>query len=267
MLNRYRYFFGISLILFSLTWLSCDQGDNNPSGPYDLSYGDSILYLRPQAGDYVVYPTERRDGVYEGFPDGIEIDDHTGAINVSKSETGLRYRITHTAPDGRQTQTLVVISGITFTDKFYNLSQNDSIALPVYNAHPARALPLTGSVFDDGGGANASGCDVRTINGQINLAQTVRNGLFGTNPSNDARRDIDIVYRLNDASGKAVNKLRVRLYYYTSMATVAPDLLETLNDREQLGVFLQSAPTGNTSSARLLREAKPRPPCVIIVGQ
>ena len=76
---------------------------------------------------------------------------------------------------------------------------------------------------------------------------------------------------MNDGSGKAINKLRVRLYYYTSMATVAPDLLETLRDREELGVFLRNnvspANAGNGTSARTLREAKPRPPCVIIVGQ
>lgn len=261
----------LSLVLLALAWYSCSPSDLGPSGPYDLSYGDSILYLRPQSTDYIVYPTETRAGTYTGFPDGIEIDENTGAINVTGSETGLRYRITHTAPNGTQTSTLVVLSGITFTDKFYNLSLDDSIAFPVYNALESRILPVTGSIFDEGGLANGSGCDVGTVNGRINLAQTVRNGLFGNTPTNDARRDIDIVYRLNDPSSKAVNKLRVRLYYYTSMATVAPDLLETLRDREELGVFLRNTPVftqaGNNDNARTLREAKPRPPCVIIVGQ
>ena len=263
--------FAIAVCITAVTWLSCDSGTDEPSGTYNLNYGDSILYLRPQGGnDHIVYPTEHRPGEYSGFPEGIEIDEETGAINLSDSETGLRYRITHTAPDGTQTNTLVVISGITFLDKFYRLSQNDSIAFPVYNALPSRALPIAGSVFDEGGLANGSGCDVETVNGQINLAQTVRNGIFGPNPSNDDRKDIDIVYRLNDASGKSVNKLRVRLYYYTSMSTIAPDLLETLREREEMGVFLNTIPTATTGTgvnARMLREAKPRPPCVIIVGQ
>lgn len=257
----------ILLVLAAVTipcLISCDTKDTEPSGPYTLSYGDSILYLRPGSNDYIVRPTEKRSGTYEGFPEGIEIDEETGAINVSKSETGLRYRITHTAPDGTKTETKVVLSGINFTDKFYRLSQNDTIAFPVYNADAARQLPVTGSIFDDGGGANASGCDVRTVNGQINLKQTIRNGLFGNNPRNDDRTDIDIVYRLNDASGKAVNKVRVRLYYYTSMATVADDLLETLQEREDQGVFLRSTPA---AQGRFLRTAKPRPPCIIIVGQ
>ncbi len=259
------------LLTASATWLAaCNKQSNEPNTQPDdlsLSYGDSIIYLQPQAGDYIVSPTVARAGSYTGFPEGIEIDDQTGAINVSKSETGLRYLVTYTAPDGREAKTTVVLSGITFTDKYYHLSQNDSIAFPVYNANPDRVLPVTGSVFDDGGLANASGCDVQTINGRINLAQTVRNGLFGNTPVDNDRKDIDIVYRLNDGSNKAVNKLRVRLYYYTSMATVAPDLLETLQDRQDQGVFFRNAPADtNLASRGANKVAKPRPPCVIIIA-
>jgi hypothetical protein len=248
------------LLVISLMYFSCKK-EGTGQGSYGLSYGDSILYLRPSSGDYIVYPTIQRSGSYEGFPEGIEIDDITGAINVSKSETGLRYKITHTATDGTKTSGMVVLSGITFTDRFYRLSQNDSVAFPVYNANPTRAIPTSGSIFDEGGGASTSGCDVKTINGQINLAQTVRNGIFGSTPSNDSRRDVEIIYRLNDGSGKAVNKLKVRLYYYTSMSAVAPDLLETLDDRETEGVFLRGS-----SAERTQRDARPRPPCVIIIA-
>ncbi len=253
--------YGFVLMTSSLALLSCKKEANDQDGAYNLSYGDSILYLKPSAGDYIVTPTTHRNGTYKGFPEGIEIDDNTGAINISKSETGLRYRITHTATDGTVTTTKVVLSGITFFDKFYNLSQNDSVALPIYNATASSILPISGSVFDDGGGANSSGCDVKTINGQINLAQTVRNGLFGSTPTNDTRRDVEIIYRLNDGSSKTVNKLKVRLYYYTSMATVAPDLLQTLQERQSGGVFLRGNFTERSEQA-----AKPRPPCVIIIA-
>ncbi len=254
-------FYTFIIMATSLFLLSCKKEVNDQAGYYNLSYGDSILYLKPAAGDYIVNPTSHRTGTYEGFPEGIEIDDNTGAINISKSETGLRYRITHTATDGTVTTTKVVLSGITFFDKFYNLSQNDSVALPIYNATASSPLPLSGSIFDDGGGANSSGCDVKTINGQINLAQSVRNGLFGSTPANDARRDVEIIYRLNDRSNKTVNKLKVRLYYYTSMATVAPDLLQTLLERQSGGVFLRGNFTESVDQA-----AKPRPPCVIIIA-
>jgi hypothetical protein len=254
------------LAILSILIMACDSHNVEPPGSYNLNYGDSIIYLRASSSDYIVNPTERRDGTYSGFPEGIEIDDQTGAINVSKSETGLRYRITHTATDGKVTTATVVLSGITFADRFYRLSQNDSIAFPVYNALASRQVPIAGSVFDDGGGAHASGCDVKTVNGQINLAQTVRNGLFGNTPSNDDRKDIDIVYRLNDNSGKASNKLRVRLYYYTNMASVAADLLQTLQERVSDGVFLRGE-SSSTFTDRAGALAKPRPPCVIIIAQ
>jgi len=119
----------------------------------------------------------------------------------------------------------VVISGLQFEDKFYNLSLNDTIASPIYNNNPSMLFRLT-KYFDDGNGANTSGCSVRTNNGQIVLTQTVLNGLFGNPPTDDAKKEIDILYRLNDQSDKALNKIRVKLYYYSSMSTVAPDLLQ-----------------------------------------
>ncbi len=250
-----------------IMWCSCSKPADGNSGAYKLSYGDSILYLR-STGNNIVNPTEYRPGSYTGFPEGIEIDENTGAINLSNSETGLRYRITHRAPDGTETRAIVVISGITFSDKFYHLSTGDSIAPPVYNASEVRSLPLAGSNFDEGNTANSGGCSVRTDNGKINLAQCVRNGIFGSTPLNDERRDFEIAYRLNDGSNKVLNKIKVRIYYYDRMSDVAPDLLQTLQDRESLGVFLRNnnSVQPNTSS-RASATAKPRPPCVIIVNQ
>jgi len=265
-----RYFFFLLFIFLFTVVISCNKP--NEDGPFTLSYGSNILYLKNQSTDYIVYPTQSSPGTYTAFPEGIQIDDNTGAINLTKSETGLKYRITHHAPNGDTTSTMVLLSGIQFIDKFYRLSQNDSIAFPIYNGDAANTLPLSGSSFDDGGTANSGGCSIRTTNGQINLAQTVRNGVFGTNPQNDAKQEFDIEYKLNDQSGKAQNKIRVKLYYYKTMADVAPDLLQTLNDRQQQGVFLGMNNTnfGNGTTARtagVSALAKPRPPCVIIIGQ
>ena len=261
------------IITCTVIFSSCkkDSTVSNPA-PLNLSYGDSILYLKNQSNDYIVYPTEQRQGQYFGFPDGVEIDDATGAINVSKSETGLRYRITYISPQGDTATTMVVMSGINFLDKFHHLSQGDSIAFPIYNASVNRVLPVNGSNFDDGNNANSGGCSVKTVNGQINLAQTVRNGVFGSTPQNNAHQEFDIYYRLNDNSDKALNKIRVKVYYYETMNDVAPDLLQTLQDRENDGVFLRSTQTpitNNSSTARTASTravARPRPPCVIIIA-
>lgn len=240
---------------------SCNKSNNTVDAqPYKLGYGDSILYLQPSAGDYIVFPTSQRTGTYAGFPDGIEIDDRTGAINISKSETGLRYRITHTAADGTKTETMVVLSGITFKDHFYKLSTGDSIASPVYNASENRVMPLNGSSFDEGNVANGGGCSVKTDNGKINLAESMRLGVFGSNPRNDDQKEVEIKYRINDGSGKSLNKLKVKLYLYDTMADVPQYLWDILNGRISDGVFLK----GETA-ARIEQLAKPRPPCVIIV--
>ncbi len=256
------------------TFFSCDKkGGTDPINTSGLSYanGSNTLYLKNQAGDQTIYPDQRRNGQYTAWPEGVEIDDNTGAINISRSETGLKYKIRYTALNGDTSSTIVLLSGITFPDKFYNLSQNDSVAKPVYNANPSNTLPVTGSNFDEGNLANISGCSVKTTNGQINLSETVRNGLFGTIPQNDVRKDIDIKYRLNDGSGKALNQLKVRLYYYRTMADVPADLWEILNDRQSQGVFLRTmSPEFIGSTLRgtgTTAIAKPRPPCVIIIGQ
>lgn len=267
-----RFFLIISCCaLLSISLFSCNRPvdvPENPTGPYSLSYGDSIIYLKSSTGDYIVKPVTTRPGTYTGFPDGIEIDETTGAINVSKSETGLRYRISHISPTGDSTHTLVVLSGITFRDHFYNLSTGDSVAHPVYNASDSRVLPVTGSVFDDDNTANTGGCAVKTDNGKINLAESIRKGVFGNNPRNDDKKEIEIKYRINDASGKSQNKLKVLLYWYETMADVPQYVWDILNDRTTEGVFLrgQGGDIGLSTTGRLQKVAKPRPPCVVIVA-
>lgn len=252
----------LSLVSALTGLFSCNgNGAVDPPAAYKLSYGDSILYLK-SSGTNIVYPTEHRDGRYTGFPDGVEIDESTGAINIANSETGLRYRITHTAPDGTKTEIKVVLSGITFTDKFYHLSTGDSIAPPVYNASTDRVIPLSGSNFDEGNVANGGGCSVRTDNGKINLNESIRNGVFGGAPRNDDTKEIEIKYRINDGSSKSLNKLKVKLYWYNTTADVPQYLWDILNDRASQGVFLKGNGTETTVAL-----AKPRPPCIIIVAQ
>ncbi len=264
----------VLIIFSSLAILSCDKDpvDDQSSA---ITYGSTVFYIKSQ--EYFIYPMKSQPGTYSAFPDdGIDLDENTGAIRIKGDDnniyTGLKYKVIHTAPNGDTSSTMILISGIQFPDQFYRLSQHDTIAFPIYNGDPANSLPLSGSSFDDGGTANSGGCSVKTTNGQINLAQTVRNGIFGTTPQNDARREFDIEYKLNDQSGKAKNKIRVKLYYYNTMADVAPDLLQTLNERQQQGVFLGMNNTnfGNGSTSRTASVsalAKPRPPCVIIIGQ
>lgn len=258
-----RLYIPLLILAVSAGWLACNKPADGTLPPYNLSYGDSVLYLKP-SGNNIIYPTEHRTGTYSGFPEGIEINENTGAINLDNSETGLRYRITHTDLDGKKTEIKVILSGITFTDHFYRLATGDSIAPPVYNATAGNVLPINGSNFDEGGFANGSGCSVRTDNGKINLAESIRNGLFGPSPVNDDKKEVDIKYRINDGSGKSLNKLKVKLYWYNTMADVPQYLWDILNDRTSQGVFLRGSLPGSTEINTAV--AKPRPPCVIIIA-
>ena len=124
---------------------SCNK-DGNTAPPVNnkLSYGDSVFYVRDQATDYIIMPNETRPGAWSGFPEGIEINDKTGAVTINKSETGLRYKISF-VPDGSKDtiSTIILISGINYFDKIYNLSNNDTLAMPVYNANAQNPVPGT----------------------------------------------------------------------------------------------------------------------------
>lgn len=270
-------------LLLTIIFFACKKSPDavvppviQPPAAVKLSYGDSIFYLQNQASDYIVLPTQAQAGVYSGFPEGIEIDPVTGAINVSKSETGLRYKISF-KPAGATDSitTIILISGINFMDGFYKLTSADSIAKPVYNGNTANIVPgiNNGSNFDEGSGCNSAGCTVNVSNGIINLAQTVRNGVFGTKPANNDRHEFVMNYRLNDKSNKNLNTLKIKLYYFETINDVTQEAYDIISSR--LGtVFKPATPGGiitpflaNMLNKPVGKVAKPRPPCIFILAR
>lgn len=247
---------------------ACDKKGSNTGNSTiaKLSYGDSVFYLQPGANDYIVTPVHAQNGTYTVFPeDGLNINQSTGAINVSRSESGLRYKVFFRSPGGDTSSTVVVISGVNYLDKYYNLSAKDTLCVPVYNAEPSKQIPA--GAFDDGGLANNSGCSIKTTNGVINLAQTVRNGLFGTVPQNDVRKEVEIKYRISDRSNNALNSIKVKLYYYNTAADVPEDLKQTIRDHEAQLLRTISSPVPSFSLVgRTAKLEKPRPPCVVIIA-
>jgi hypothetical protein len=272
----------ILLLAFLLAACSKDDTPVPPVTPpvippgFTLSYGDSVFYLQNQVADYIVKPVASSlTGTYTGFPEGIELDPLTGAINVSKSEMGLRYRISFVPTGSKDTiKTTILLAGINFLDGFYKLTTADSILRPVYNGNTSNPVPgvNNGSVFDEGKGCNSAGCNVNLSDGTINLAQTVRNGIFGAVPTNNERKEFEMFYRLNDKSGKALNSLKVKLYFYKTMADVTPEIYDIITSRD--GTILRNGSFGgaaiNTAANRVFnanKTAKPRPPCIFIVLQ
>ena len=269
-------------ILLGCVLTSCSKdGTAPPVVPpgFAFSYGDSVFYQQNQATDYIVAPVQSTvTGVYAGFPEGIEVDATTGAINVSKSEMGLRYKISFLPTGSKDTlSTIVLLAGINYYDGFYKLNTKDSILQPVYNGSLANAVPgvNNGTVFDEGNGCNGAGCNVNLASGSINLAQTVRNGVFGSTPTNNDRHEFLMNYRINDKSGKALSSLKVKLYFFKTMADVTPEAYDIIASRAgtvfrtaaDAGAAAAIFPSANTRVFNANKAAKPRPPCIFIIAQ
>src|SRR5690242_7406880 len=195
-----RCFLYFLAVFFSFAACSKSGSSGNavlpPGDDAKLSYGDSIFYVKEGDDENVVLPQGNLKGKFSGFPEGIEIDEVTGAINVDKSETGLRYRITF-IPDNAPQDTLttiVLLSGISYLDKIYYIDQDQLTANAVYNGRTENILPGTNgqSVFDDGGGCNGEGVAVNVGDGSIDLSQTIANGVFGDVPQNGAQKEVEL---------------------------------------------------------------------------
>ncbi|MBL7699373.1 MAG: hypothetical protein JNK79_14510, partial [Chitinophagaceae bacterium] len=197
---------------------------------------------------------------------------------------GLRYRITFTPDDAPAdtVSTIVLLSGISYLDKIYYLEDGQITAQPVYNGRTDYALPGTDgkSNFDEGGGCNGEGIAVDLKNGSIDLDKTVANGVFGDEPKNGAQKEVELRYRISDNSNKALNRLKVKLYFFETPDDIDQDLVVEMNQRREMDMFIGLNPQPpflsvynppqkklSVASNSILGAAKPRPPCIFIVGR
>ncbi len=252
---------------------------------YSPDYGDSIVYLQPTNGnkDYIIMPVNADSlgkGTYLAWPAGLIIDSSTGAINLSQSETGLRYVVGFVKQGTRDTCVKnLVVAGITYVDSMYVLSNNDTLARPQFNANAA-VPPVCDSsdnsdypgnsgnnghgnnkcVFDGmgkngkSGQANAKKVKVRTISGIINLMETYTGGAFGSNPADGTSITVPVYYNLNDKSKKATQLINVQLVYYAHLSAVPDSLVNAVQANR--AAFYQNIP---------LFSLKPRPPVIVVI--
>ncbi|MBL7728315.1 MAG: hypothetical protein JNM68_11545 [Dinghuibacter sp.] len=269
-------------LLAILAFLSCllpgcqqdppnsDPDPTPPPQPVNFRYRDSILYLSDvEANNFVAPLPTGRTGTYFAWPDELEINPTTGVINLKESETGLRYKVMFVPTGTRDTfSTKIVVSGINYRDYYHVQAENDSLSRPFYNANFSQFTLPSGCRFDIGGGARAAGLAIDTVTGVINLNQSIRNGFLGHVPVQDRdKNEVEILYRIPDASGYALNKIKVKLYFYTNTSTVESDLTLLLADRTDM--FFRMANNFNVPAGNMARPlvSRPRPPCVIILGQ
>ncbi len=255
-----------------------------------LSYGDTIFYLQPLGSPKnIVSPKPlNKQGTFYAFPEGIELDSITGKINLEESEMGLRYKIMFVPKGTSDTiKVKIVLSGINFYDKIYRLSQGDSIAHSIYNASgvpftPGQFGAGNSTVFDVGGGCNSQGCAVSITNGKINLAKSIRDGALPK--INDFQKEFPYFYQMDDASGKTLNKLKVKLYFYNTVADI-PQYLWDILLIDHAGIIvppganrpatnsdiispaseITTGTLGTLDNTGITNRAKPRPPCIVVI--
>jgi len=238
-------------------------------------YSDSVFFM--QAVGKTVKPLATTAGSFTSVPDGLSINNNTGEIDANNSETGLRYRVTFTPTGGGTAQTsTVIISGINYADKIYNLSKGDSIAAPIYNANALLTIPGANStsVFDQGGGCKKAGIAVGAGNAIINLALSVRNQGIDTG----ATQQVKLAYRISDGSNSALNGLDVKIYFYRTAAEIPQYLTDLLAARKaanlsaegQKILSLPGQPMLATQALAVNKAATPvkaRPPCIIVISR
>ena len=253
-------------------------------------YGGSILYVRgDEATAYQFKPTNSLGtGTYVAWPAGISIDPKTGVIDASKSEPGSRYNVGFvSATTGDTAYNQVIVDGMTYVDGIYALDSKDSVLSPYYNTSSVTPWSSEGKAAAFVGGhshsshfdANEPGLDVSATDGSINLANSVRQGLFGSNPHNGDTKEIPIYYRLGDASRHSLLKSTVTVHYYNTLADVPVALLASCQASQQaftghgavLSTEVDAVATGTTPTtaaktvAATAAPVAPRPPQVVLV--
>jgi hypothetical protein len=246
-----------------------------------LSYGDTLFYLRNQAGNYIIPAVSRPNvaGRFKAMPKGLALDTITGNINVTQSETGIRYKVYYVSPTGTSLDSVkLVISGIDYKDAIYEIAATPNAydtAFPIYNARQGIPLPCGDDDEDDDGDLddddntcvfdetdlNDDGNDdipgviqdkllVDIKKGTIDVEASFHAGIFGSsNPPNGISKDFTFYYRLQDASNRALNKITVRVYHYKKRADIPQALLDTINIRNNISAAVNSRLSNNVTNS------------------
>lgn len=273
-----------------------------------LSYGDTLFFLKNQPGNYTIQVVSKPNssGYFKSIPWGLALDTVTGTINISQSETGLRYKVYYFSTGGvLLDSTKLVVSGVDYKDAIFEIASTPNrydSAFPIYNARPELGLPCPDDddddelcIFDETDLDNDGNDDIPGViqdkllidikKGTIDVEASFHAGIFGgSSPVNGAVRDFTFYYRLNDASNRALNKLTVRVYHYNTRNNIPQALLDTINFRNNQLALINSRTAereysvepGRVSRDGVLNRIEGfssffvgprRPPIIIIVSQ
>lgn len=244
------------------------QSSSCPSLPI---YGDTIIYPQPTNGsDYIVNPVNNPGaGKFLSWPVGMVLDSVTGSIDVTASETGMKYIIGYVKSGTTDTcLSYLTIGGAAYADSVYVLNENEDYAVPYFEANPTdlNLCQTTNAChFDVTGSAAKMHVIVNPTTGAIDLAKTLNGtgglsgllgGAFGLLPVNGQTLLTDIYYQIgDDPSNNALQHITVQLVYYDQSSLLNIGLLNNIINR------VDNLTSGNPIST----STNPRPPLVVIV--
>ncbi|HET6255775.1 MAG TPA: hypothetical protein VFE32_16990 [Puia sp.] len=231
-------------------------------------YGDTIIYPQPTSGsDYIVHPVNNPGpGKYLSWPVGMVLDSVTGAIDVTASETGMKYYMGFVAKGTTDTCiSYLTIGGAAYAPSVNVLTSGQTTSVPYFEANPTDlnlCQTSNACAFDVTGSAAKMKVVVNKSTGVIDLQKTLNGGLltlggaFGLLPVNGQTIVTDIYYKINnDPSHSALQHISVQLVYYDSPSMVNSGLLGLIIN--QVDRLTSGNPISTTSN--------PRPPLVVIV--
>ena len=229
------------------------------------NYGDSIVFTQPaKTTDYFIYPQTNQDlsGTYLSWPQGLVIDSKTGAINLTKSETGQRYSIGFVKSGTTDTCiSQLIVGGVSYMDSIYVLSNSDTTSRPYFDANPYVSSPCNGSggqgpgcQFDYNNYAKNQGIIIDKKTGYIDLKKTSKNLNFAL-LWNGASLTTRIYYKLNDKSNNASQMIQVKLIYYNHKSDIPANITGQVS--QNLYYTLNNVLVSRGPSAR--------PPLIVIV--
>jgi len=230
-------------------------------------YGDSIIFPQPTNGqDYIVHLVNNPGtGKFFAWPVGMILDSVSGAIDVTRSQTGMRYEIGFVKTGTTDTcLSQLIIGGAAYLDSVYVLDNGATKAYPYYDANlylPAVCNGGSGCTFDVTGSAANQKVIVDKFTGVIDLQKTLNGtllglgGAFGLIPVNGNSVTTTIYYRLNDPSNNALQHIDVQIAYYGSKSLLSSGLLGGITNA------LDNILSGHIISTSI----NPRPPLIVIV--
>ncbi len=228
-------------------------------------YGDSVLFAQPAGStDSYAYPQNNQGitGTYLSWPVGLSLNPNTGAIDLTRSETGQRYAVAFVKGGTSDTcMSQLIIGGASYMDSVYELTVSTKTSPPYFNANlnaPSACQgnqPGPGCQFDYNDFAIRQGIAIDRKTGFIDLVNTMKHSPFGPMPFNGETIYTTVFYKLDDQSNNAPQSIRLKLVYYNHTTDIPAALLSTITGNIQHTI--DNDLTTNGPSAR--------PPIIIIV--